>query len=51
MANRLIWGILAGVVLGSSFGPLIGNTAIAIAACIALGVMAAGIWNFIETRE
>ena len=47
MAYRLIWGILAGVILGAAFGYIGGNTAIGIAICIAAGALAAGVWHYL----
>ena len=51
MANKLIWGILGGAVLGAAFGSIAGNTAIGIAVCISAGAVAAGIWQYLETRQ
>ncbi|WP_181790648.1 hypothetical protein [Myxococcus llanfairpwllgwyngyllgogerychwyrndrobwllllantysiliogogogochensis] len=46
MSTRLVWGMLGGVVLGIAFG----NSGIGIAFCIAAGALAAGIWQYLETR-
>ncbi|WP_173425155.1 hypothetical protein [Pseudorhizobium marinum] len=51
MAGKLIWGILAGVILGAAFGYAGGNTAIGIAICIAAGAITAGLWHYLESRR
>ncbi|MHA6692070.1 hypothetical protein [Devosia sp. A449] len=51
MANKLIWGILGGGVLGAAIGSIAGNTPVGIAVCIAAGAVAAGIWQYLETRR
>ena len=51
MQNKLIWGILGGVVIGASLGYAAGNTAIGIAICIAAGAITAGLWQLFETRR
>jgi len=51
MARKLIWGILGGVVLGTAFGYIAGNTPIGIAVCIAAGAVAAAVWHYFETRR
>ena len=50
MANKLIWAILGGLVVGSAFGYAGGNTAIGIAVCMAAGAIVAGIWQYLENR-
>ena len=50
MTNKLIWGILGGLVIGAGFGSVAGNTGIGIAICMAAGAVAAGIWHYLETR-
>ncbi len=51
VADKLIWGLLGGVILGSAFGYVAGNTAIGIAVCMAAGAIVAGIWHFLEARK
>ncbi|WP_158625195.1 hypothetical protein [Corallococcus terminator] len=51
MSNKLVWGILFGVVVGAMFGQRAGNTGISIAICIAAGALAAGVWHYLETHR
>ena len=51
VASKLIWGILGGVVLGTAFGQIASNTPMGIAICMAAGVIAAGVWHYLETRN
>lgn len=51
MATKLIWGILGGLVVGAAFGFIAGNTPIGIAVCMAAGAIAAGVWQYMETRQ
>jgi hypothetical protein len=51
MANKLIWAILGGVILGAGFGYAGGNTAIGIAVCTAAGAIAAGVWQYLEDQR
>ena len=51
MAQKLIWGILGGFVIGAAFGAAGGNTGIFIAICMAAGAVAVGIWHHVGTRK
>lgn len=50
MARKLIWGILGGVVLGAALGSGWDNMGAAIALCIAVGAVVAGVWHYLEGR-
>ena len=50
MARKLIWGILGGVVLGAALGSGWANMGAAIALCIAVGAVVAGVWHYLEGR-
>jgi F0F1-type ATP synthase assembly protein I len=50
MASKLVWGILGGVVVGAALGAAAGNTAIGIAICVAVGAVAAGVWQYFDSR-
>jgi Na+/citrate or Na+/malate symporter len=51
MANKLVWAILGGTVLGAAFGYQGGNTAMGIAICIVAGAVAAGVWHWLDKRR
>jgi hypothetical protein len=52
--GNLVWpkispgGVIGSVVIGAAVGRAAGNTSIGIAVCIALGVIAAGLWHLMR---
>ena len=51
MASKLAWGILSGVIVGGVLGSVAGHHEMLIAAFMAAGAGAAGIWHYMERES